>query len=93
MQGHIEELTGHRIDTCPWRALYHPLVGEAIRIASLADHNLAVAELGDDPPAILLDALSVYLTSRKAVRNHYDKVDADKRKKEHERLRAKNRNR
>lgn len=70
MAGHIEALTGHRPDSCPWRSVYDPLVAEVVRVAQLADKGLALAELGDDPPAILLDAMSVYYRAFNATRGH-----------------------
>lgn len=66
----IEKLTGYRPPTCPWRAMYDPLVPEVIRVAALADKGLGMAALDDDPPAILIDALSIYLAAKAATRSH-----------------------
>jgi hypothetical protein len=58
--GAIESLVGIRPQTCPWRALYHPLVREVADISALADKHLGQVRLGADPPEILLDALVIY---------------------------------
>jgi hypothetical protein len=52
--------------SCPWRALYDPLVREVLAIRSLAKEG--VASLEADPPAILLDGLDVYLMAYNATR-------------------------
>ena len=60
----IESLTGHRPRTCPWRVFYHPLVREVVQLATLAEKNLGGPAMGDDPPAVLLDALALYMRAR-----------------------------
>lgn len=67
----IERLTGHRPPTCPWRAMQDPLVGPVIRAAKKGERGLG-KWLPDDPPAILADAVDVYLDARDAVRNRDD---------------------
>lgn len=62
MRGHIdavERVTGHRPPTCPWRAMYEPLVKEAISAAW--DPSFM---LGPDPEHRLKQAVSVYARSR-----------------------------
>jgi hypothetical protein len=83
MADHIKHLTGHHPPSCPWRAFYSPLVAEVIRVAGLASNNLALLALEDDPPAIVIDGLSVYLGAKLATENH----DAELREKEAERER------
>ncbi len=72
MAATIEKLTGYRPPTCPWRAMYDPLVGPVIRAARMADRGLGHLATDQDPPAILVDALGVYLDARENVRNHDD---------------------
>lgn len=79
MANAIERLTGHRPPTCPWRAMHDPLVGPVIDAASLADKGLGMWGLDDDPPAILVDAMTVYLKAREAVSKHDDAEDHKKR--------------
>ncbi len=76
--GHIEEVTGRRPPTCPWRAFYDPLVRRVIDIMLLSTVGGSMAELGDDPPAILLDALKVYVSSRQATERYYRPIDRKK---------------
>jgi hypothetical protein len=60
MREAIERITGHRPVSCPWRAYYDPLVREVMALSwSVESGNLGAA-LGDDPPAVLVDALGVY---------------------------------
>lgn len=71
--GAIESITGVRPHTCPWRALYHPLVIEVADVCALAERGLAMARLGADPAAILLDAVVVYEHARsKALAHHLE---------------------
>lgn len=77
LKDHIEAVVGTPPVTCPWRVFYYPLVSEVIDLATLAESHLAQHALGDDPPAILLDALAVYLRARAAVRSH-DLEEAEK---------------
>lgn len=80
IKDHVKTVTGHEPLTCPWRSLYEPLVGEAMKIAGLADKGLADAYLGDDPPAILVDAAHAYLCARDATQAH----DMEQERKERE---------
>lgn len=79
--GAIEDITGIRPQTCPWRAMYHPLVGEVVRIATLADKGLGPSALAADPPAILLDALSTYIRAREVTRSDEMKRETEERKR------------
>lgn len=72
MAGAIEKLTGYRPPTCPWQAMYDPLVRPVIDAARLAGKNLGAWALDEDPPGILVDALGVYLRAREATKNHDD---------------------
>lgn len=75
MAGAIEELTGYRPPTCPWRAMYDPLIGPVIRAANLGSGGLGMWAFDEDPSAVLLDAMSVYLGARTAVSNHDEAED------------------
>lgn len=68
LKSEIREITGHAPETCPWRVFYDPIVARVVGIATLAEEGLGAPALGDDPPAILLDGLRVYFTSRNATR-------------------------
>lgn len=83
MASHIKHLTGHHPPSCPWRAYYSPLVGEVVRVAGLLAANAAPIALEDDPPAIVIDGLSVYLGAKNATEVH----DGEIRRKEWERER------
>lgn len=82
MAGEIEKLTGYRPPACPWRAFYSPIVTQTVQLAIMAEKGLGMAELDDDPPAIWLDAIKVYLSSYAAVRNHDAEVERKKREAE-----------
>lgn len=88
---HIEELTGHEPPSCPWRALYDPLVAEVVGLANLGDEGFGQSALEPDPPAILLDALEVFIAAKRSVRAHYQEQARKKHERELEQLRAKNR--
>jgi hypothetical protein len=65
----MERITGHKPPTCPWRAMYAPIVREVMEVLDLDESgNLAVA-IGSDPPGILVDAIGVYKRAAEAVRN------------------------
>lgn len=78
--GAIESITGVRPAGCPWRAFYDPLVGEVMQIATLAERGIAMAALGNDPPAILIDALALYERCRSQTSAHW----LDQKRKERE---------
>lgn len=74
--GTVEKVTGHRPLTCPWRAMYDPLVAHTMRLAGAAQRDYATAHLGADPPAVLLDALDVFFAARGAGERHIEKQKA-----------------
>jgi hypothetical protein len=51
---------GHRPPTCPWRAYYDPLVREVMSLAWAIEGGNLPAVIGDDTPAILVEAIGVY---------------------------------
>jgi hypothetical protein len=75
MASAIEKLTGYRPPTCPWRAMYDPLIGPVIRIAMLGKAGLG--HMAPTEPAILADAVAVYLQARNTVAAH-DEAEAAK---------------
>lgn len=68
--GAVESVVGMRPETCPWRALRHPLVIEAADVCALAEKSLGMARLGADPPAILLDAIAEFEMARSTALAH-----------------------
>lgn len=64
----IEKLTrAPRVQTCPWRSYYSPLVREVMALAwSVPEGNLS-ALVDDRTPAIVLDALAVFQGAMQSV--------------------------
>jgi hypothetical protein len=56
----MERIVGHRPVSCPWRAYYDPLVREVMALSWAVEEGNLAAATGDDPPAILLDAVGMY---------------------------------
>lgn len=73
----IAQLTGHDCQACPWFALFDPLVDEVQQIVTLAREGLGASAMGSDPPAILIDAVRVYLRAYNATTAH----DAEQERK------------
>lgn len=83
----IERVTGYAPPTCPWRAMYDPLVMEVMSVMALDENgNLGVA-LGADPPAILVEGIAAYKHALAATRAEEAKLRADKAKREREAMR------
>lgn len=78
----IEQVTGHRPVSCPWRAFQDALVDDAMLHVIAADKGYIMAKLGEDPPAALLDALDLFFVARGAsdrfVRKHRERKSAPK---------------
>jgi len=79
MKDAIEDYVGHRPETCPWRAMYDPLVVAAISIATMSAKGMASGVIDEDTPAVWLDAVHHYTTSRDAVAGQ-DRADAHKKR-------------
>jgi hypothetical protein len=78
----MRRITGHAPPSCPWRAMYAPLVREVMEaLEHEGNGNLAVA-IGADPPAILIDAIAEFKRSLAAVRaeDHRIAMENAKRK-------------
>jgi hypothetical protein len=60
MREAMERIVGHRPVSCPWRAYYDPLVREVMALSWAVEEGNLAAATGDDPPAILLDAVGMY---------------------------------
>lgn len=86
LKAHIKELTGYAPESCPWRAMYDPLVDAVLRVANLADAHVAAIELGPHPAAIIVDGLRVYLNAKAATRGYY--LEKDRKEREAKRGRA-----
>lgn len=81
--GAIESVVGVRPSTCPWRAFYDPLVVEVLDVCTLAEKSLGASYLGADPPAVLVDAVALYLRCRDAALAH--NLEQQRKKSEAER--------
>lgn len=67
----IKRITGYMPLGCPWYAMTDPLIPQIIQAATLADQGLGhLAFDSDDPPALLVDALDVYLRARTVTYAH-----------------------
>jgi hypothetical protein len=74
-------VTGARPVTCPWRALYAPLVREVMEAMAFDENgNLAIA-LGSDPPAVLVDGIAVFKRAYAATQAEDMRIAALERKK------------
>jgi hypothetical protein len=75
----IRRVTGDAPSTCPWRAMYHPLVRDVMDALPMKrDGNLAVA-IGADPAARLVKAIVHFEHARDATRNEDEKLAAKRR--------------
>lgn len=79
----IEERTGYTPPTCPWRAMYSPLVSAAIHIAEATDRHMLGAVTDEDTPAIWLDAALAYLRAREttAAKDQRDRHEAERKRR------------
>ncbi len=48
--------------------MYHPLTQEVMQVMALDENGNLATALGDDPPALLVDALIVFKLARDATR-------------------------
>lgn len=78
----IEMLVGHRPHTCPWRAYYEPLVQEVIALSDYVEKGNLGAVVGNDSPAILIDALTVYRSALNATLSEDRRLRAEKAERE-----------
>lgn len=78
----IERITGYAPPTCPWRATYDPLVKEVLELWGAVEDGYLDTALGDDPPAILIDALSCFRRAYQATKTNDDKLRMEKRAEE-----------
>ena len=62
----IEGVAHSRPPTCPWRAFREPLVHEVLELSAAFDPPNLGAVLGQDPPALLVDAVLHYQSALKA---------------------------
>lgn len=70
LHGHldtIERITGARPASCPWRALYDPLVREVQRLAWAIDSGNLAAVIDKHTPAAVVDALGHFRAAQQAV--------------------------
>lgn len=86
MGDHVESITGVRPMSCPWRSFFDPVVKAVIGVAILADENLGLAVLDDETPALITDALPIYIHAKLATRSH--DMEEDRKKREAKRKRG-----
>lgn len=78
----VQKVTGTRPTTCPWRALYHPMMADVYQAhVAWDDGNLGVY-LTPDEPAVLHDAVAAYRVAVIATR-----AEQDKRRRERDKAR------
>jgi hypothetical protein len=80
----IQQITGIAATTCPWRAYYDPLVRDVVAVWWSTDKGNLGAVLGDDPPAVLVDALGVFGRSLSATQAEDARLASEKRKADSE---------
>jgi len=66
----IKAATGVEPSTCPWRALYDPLVIEVIQAYRWFESGQLALFIGEDPPAVLVEAIGIYHSAVRAVVSH-----------------------
>lgn len=80
LRGHlrtVQRVTGTRPSTCPWRSLYDPLVQEVLHLMwSEQPESL----LEEECPALLVEALGVYIRARNATRAEDMRLEDERRK-------------
>ena len=75
----VEQLTGHRPPTCPWRAMYEPIVRDVLAVSWASPNGNLAAAIGRDPYQKTVDALGVYLRALDATRGEDMRLDAEER--------------
>lgn len=66
----IERVTGFRPAECPWRAFEDPIVSEVLDAYRWFESGQLAIQLGNDPPAILVEAIGVYHGALNRVWSH-----------------------
>ena len=92
MRGHLKvmrTITGHAPDTCPWRVMYAPLVREVIAAMEYEENGNLSVGIGQDPPALLVDAVAEYKRSLRTTLHEDQKIAHEKAKAEREAKRTK----
>ena len=84
---HVKEMTGHAPVTCPWRAMYDPLVRDVMQLARAHHHDLAALKLGDDAPGIWVEGLIEFLSARESVKAQDLEAENKRKKREAEQRR------
>lgn len=80
----IDRVTGFKPPTCPWRAFSDPLVAETMDLALWIDPPNLAAVVGENTPAILVDALACYrralvATQSEDRRLRYEKLERERK--------------
>lgn len=59
----VEKLTGTRAQTCPWWSFHDLLVIDTLEVYPFFESGQLDFVCGDDPPAVLVEAVGVYYTA------------------------------
>lgn len=83
----IEDYTGSRPLSCPWFAFQNLFVQDVVHVRPLLESGQAHLMLGDDPPALLVDAIAEYEATLNAVqaklwRKERARAEAERKKRE-----------
>lgn len=79
----IERVTGYQPPTCPWRAMYDPLVRELMeQVIPAVDAGIGAVVLGDNAPAKVVEGVTQFRRALEATR-HDDRLrlEAERRTK------------
>lgn len=80
----IRDVTGSAPPECPWWSLARPEVQEVAHLHRQREHGMAFVPFGgpDRMPARLGAALALYDAAVSQAREHFDRLDAEKRERE-----------
>ena len=67
--GVVEKLSGCRATTCPWSAFFDPLVIAVLAAYPYYESGQLAFALGNDPPAVMVEAIECYHTALARVRD------------------------
>ena len=65
----VEKLTGTRAETCPWWSFHEPIVIDTLDAYPFFESGQLSFKLGDDPPAVMVEAIGVYHSALARVRD------------------------
>jgi len=59
----VEKFSGTRAMTCPWAAFAHPVVIAVLAVDPYYETGQLAFALGNDPPAVMVEAVECYRTA------------------------------